>query len=172
MKLTKKRTLKRTLNHTLNHFKLLSVLCLSLLITGSLLSGCGQRNAAPDPEFVQVFNPMMEVSSVKEMEEYLDFSIPVLDKEVDRYIVLVIDGYPTMGRIYYTDGGVFSIQYGTGDISGIYGGSLEKTEPVNGVKVSYYTYEATRYALWETNGFTYSLTGGIALEEEVAALIP
>lgn len=168
MKLTK----KRTLNHTLNHINLLSVLCLSLLIAGSLLSGCGQRNTAPDPEFVQVFNPMMAVSSVKEMEEYLDFSIPVLDKDVDRYIVLVIDGYPTMGRIYYTDGGVFSIQYGTGDISGIYGGSLEKTEPVNGVKVSYYTYETTRYALWETNGFTYSLTGGIALEEEVAALIP
>ena len=168
MKLTK----KRTLNHTLNHFNLLSVLCLSLLIVGSLLSGCGQRNAAPDPEFVQVFNPMMEVSSVKEMEEYLDFSIPVLDKEVDRYIVLVIDGYPTMGRIYYTDGGVFSIQYGTGDISGIYGGTLEKTEPVNGVNVSYYTYEAIRYALWETGGFTYSLTGGVELDAEVTSLIP
>ena len=167
-----KLTVKHTLNHTSKHINILSVLCLSLLIAGSLLSGCGQRNAAPDPEFVQVFNPMMEVSSVKEMEEYLDFSIPVLDKEVDRYIVLVIDGYPTMGRIYYTDGGVFSIQYGTGDISGIYGGSLEKTEPVNGIKVSYYTYETTRYALWETNGFTYSLTGGIALEKEVAALIP
>ena len=53
MKHTMKRTLKRTLNHTLNHFKLLSVLCLSLLIVGSLLSGCGQRNTAPDPEFVQ-----------------------------------------------------------------------------------------------------------------------
>ena len=160
------------MKHTLHSIKILSALCLTLLIAGSLLSGCGQRNAAPDPEFVQVVNPMMAVSSVKEMEEYLDFSIPVLDKEVDSYIVLVIDGYPTMGRVYYTDKSLFSIQYGTGDISGIYGGHLEKTEPVNGVKVSYYTYETTRYALWETNGFTYSLTGGIALEEEVAALIP
>ena len=168
MKLTK----KRTLNRTLNHFNLLSVLCLSLLIVGSLLSGCGQRNAAPDPEFVQVFNPMMEVSSVKEMEEYLDFSVPALDKEADRYIVLVIDGYPTMGRIYYADEGVFSIQYGTGDISGIYGGTLEDTQPIKGVNVSYYTYETTRYALWETGGFTYSLTGGVTLEEEVTTLIP
>ncbi len=156
----------------MKHTKALYILCLSLLLTCTILSGCSNGDAAPDPELVQVVNPMMEVSSLKEMESYLDFSVPALDKEVDAYIVLVMDGYPTMGRIYYTDGAVFSIQYGTGDISGIYGGSLEKTEPINGVTVSYYTYETIRYALWETGGFTYSLTGGVTLEDEVAALIP
>lgn len=156
----------------MKHIKTLSALCLSLLMAGSLLSGCGTKNDVPDPERVQVFNPMMAVSSVEEMESYLDFSVPVLDKEVESYIVLVIDGYPTMGRIYYADGSVFSIQYGTGDISGIYGGTLEDTQPIEGVNVSYYTYETTRYALWETGGFTYSLTGGVTLEEEVTTLIP
>lgn len=145
----------------------------SLLIAGSLLSGCGNADTTPDPKPVQVVNPMMEVASLEEMEEYLDFSVPTLDsKEVKSYIVLVTDGYPTMGRVYYEDGATFSIQYGTGDISGIYGGSLEKTEPVKGVNVSYYTYDTIRYALWETGGFTYSLTGGVSLEEEVASLIP
>ena len=145
----------------------------SLLIAGSLLSGCGNADPNPDPKPVQVVNPMLEVASLEEMEEYLDFSVPTLDsKEVKSYIVLVIDSYPTIGRVYYEDGATFSIQYGTGDISGIYGGSLDKTEPVKGVNVSYYTYDTIRYALWETGGFTHSLTGGVSLENEVAALIP
>ena len=152
--------------------KTLSALCLILLMTCSFMTGCSNVDNTPNPSPVQVVNPLRAVSSVQEMEDYLDFTIPVLDKEVDSYIVLVIDGYPSMGRIQYADDSLFSIQYGTGDISGIYGGTLEKTEPVNGVKVSYYTYETIRYALWETGGFTHSLTGGITLENDVAALIP
>jgi hypothetical protein len=42
---------------------------------------------------------------------------------------------------------------------------------VNGISVGYYTYETTRYALWEKDGFTYSLTGGENLEEGVAELM-
>ena len=96
------------------------------------------------------------VSSVEEMENYLDFDIPVLDKEVESYSVLVEDRYPTMGQINYTDGSEFRMQYGSGDISGIYGGTLEESRDVEGVKVEYYQYADTAYAVWEENGFAFS----------------
>ena len=167
------RTVTRTMTkNKMKHTKSILAWSLILLMGCALLSGCGKKDATPNPGLVQVVNPMMAVSSAEEMESYLDFTVPVLDKEVADYIVLVFNGYPTMGRIYYADDSVFSIQYGTGDISGIYGGTLEKTEPVNGVKVSYYTYEAIRYAMWENGGFTYSLTGGVDLEDEIETLIP
>lgn len=141
-----------------------------------MLAGCGSvenqgETKAPKPELVKVVNPLMTVSSVEEMEQYLDFSVPVLEKEAEAYIVLVIDGYPQNGRIRYADGSTFNIKFGSGDVSGIYGGTLEKTEEVDGVTVSFYTYDTTRYALWEQGGFTYSLTGGENLEEEVKSLL-
>ena len=141
-----------------------------------MIAGCGsatkQDNVeSPNPEFVKVVNPLVSVASVEEMEQYLDFAVPTLEKEVESYIVLVIDGYPEIGRIRYADGGVFNKKFGSGDISGIYGGVLEKTEKVDGVTVSYYTYESTRYAIWEKGGFAYSLTGDDRLEEEVNLLM-
>lgn len=141
-----------------------------------MLAGCGSvenqgETKAPKPELVKVVNPLMTVSSVEEMEQYLDFSVPVLEKEAEAYIVLVIDGYPQNGRIRYADCNTFNMKYGSGDVSGIYGGTLEKTEEVDGVTVSFYTYDTTRYALWEQGGFTYSLTGGENLEEEVKSLL-
>ena len=141
-----------------------------------LIAGCGsatkQDNVeSPNPEFVKVVNPLVSVASVEEMEQYLDFAVPTLEKEVESYIVLVLDGYPEIGRIRYADGGVFNKKFGSGDISGIYGGVLEKTEKVDGVTVSYYTYESTRYAIWEKGGFAYSLTGDDRLEEEVNLLM-
>ena len=145
-----------------------AVLC--VLLCGLLSAGCGKAGA-PKPEKVQVVNPLMEVASPEEMEQYLDYSVPVLEKEADAYIVLVFDGYPQMGRIRYADGAVFNMQYGSGDISGIYGGTLESTEACGEMEVSYYVYEELRYALWETGGFTYSLSGGEDLKADVAALI-
>lgn len=67
-------------------------------------------------------NPIITVTSVAEMETYLDFHVPVLDKEVKSYSVIVADNYPTTGQVSYEDGSKFRIQYGSGDISGIYGG--------------------------------------------------
>ena len=125
----------------------------------------------PKPESVQVVNPLMEVDSVAEMEKYLDFLIPVLEKEAETYFVLVFDGYPQIGRIRYTDGTVFNVKYGNGDISGIYGGVSEKEEQIEGVTVSFLNYGDIRYAIWEKEGFTYSLTGGEKLEEESRELL-
>lgn len=143
--------------------------CLCLVLCGTFMFD--NQQSVPNPEMVQVTNPLMEVASVEEMEQYLDFEVPVLDKDVESYIVVVLDKIPDTARISYADGARFSMKYGSGDVSGIHGGTLEKEATVNGVSVEYYTYETTRYALWENGGFTYSLTGGENLEEDVALLI-
>ena len=118
----------------------------------------------PHPDMVQIPSPILEVNSLAEMEQYLDFQVPTLSKDVESYVVLVMDDYPTMARIFYTDGSTFSKQYGSGDISGIYGGTYAKTERVGNVAVDFYTYTdwdgtAISYAIWENDGFTHSLTG-------------
>ena len=142
--------------------KKLSTVALTWLLLAFfiLFSFSGCDNNKPNPEFVQVVNPLVEVNSLEEMEDYLDFTVPVLEKEVENYIVLVIDGYPVQARIKYLDGTSFDMKFGSGDVSGIYGGSLVKEETVNGVKVSFMNYEDINYALWEKDGFTFSLAGG------------
>ena len=86
----------------------------------------------------------------------LDFPVPVLDKEAASYSVFVTDGYPTMGQVDYADGSAFRVQYGSGDISGIYGGSLVETRDLEGVAVHFYAYADTSYAIWEQDGFSFS----------------
>ena len=130
-----------------------------------------QAEIVPNPNLLQVANPMMEVDSVEEMESYLDFEVPVLNKEVSKYVVLVIGGYPEVGRIYYEDGSVFSMKYGSGDISGIYGGTLDVVVEMKEIEVTFYVCDSTRYAIWEGDGFTYSLTGTESLEEEIETII-
>ena len=115
--------------------------CLCLLVAGGVLFTRNRGNVAPDPDPVQIPNPILTVASVEEMEEYLDFAVPVLDKEAASYAVFIEDGYPTMGQIEYADGSEFRMQYGSGDISGIHGGTLEKSENIDGVKVEQYRYE-------------------------------
>lgn len=135
--------------------------CLCLVIAGGVMFTQNSGNNVPNPEIVQIPNPFITVASVEEMEEYLDFKVPVLDKEVETYSVLVEDSYPAMGQINYADGSEFRIEYGSGDISGIYGGTLEESKDIEGVKVDYYRYtdDATSeltYAIWEQNGFVFS----------------
>ncbi len=110
----------------------------------------------PNPSPAQVANPIIEVATVGEMEQYLDFDVPVLDKKIESYSVLVVDDYPVMGQIDYSDGSRFRIQYGSGDISGIYGGTLGTGKDIDGVQVGYYKYTDTSYAIWEQNGFAFS----------------
>lgn len=144
----------------------MAALCLALL------AGCAKPQAeAPESGFVQMVNPLVTVESLEEMEAKLGYAVPALDKDVASYIVLVYDGAPQQGRIRYADGADFDMKRGTGDVSGIYGGTLEKEETVGGIAVSVMTYDGIRYALWEKDGFTYCLTGGDDLLQEVAVLI-
>ena len=130
--------------------------CLCVMITGGILLAQNSRRAVPNPDSVQIPNPMITVTSLAEMEEYLDFKIPVLDKEAAAYTVFVEDSRPTMGQISYADGSEFRMQYGSGDISGIYGGTLEESREIDGVEVSYYRSADAAYAIWEQDGFTFS----------------
>ena len=144
---------------------ILAVLCLAGL------AGCSKKPAAPDAGFSQMVNPLVEVASIQEMEEKLGYSVPVLEKAVAAYIVLVIDGKADTGRIHYADGTVFNMKKGTGDISGIYGGTATGEQTIGGVTVCFYAYEDLRYATWENGGFAYSLSDCPTLEADVAALI-
>jgi hypothetical protein len=111
------------------------------------------------------------VTSLEEMESQLGYAVPVLDKDIAAYIILTIDASTSMGCIDYADGTSFRMQRGSGDISGIHGGTLESRTEIDTVTVSYHTMEDLRYALWETDGFTYSLVGGDSLETDVMYLI-
>lgn len=151
-------------------------LCLLALFCFELVMGISNyiqssQPKQPQPSKVQVVNPMLKVESLEEMEKTLDFNIPTLDKEVESYIVLVIDQYPTTGRIYYKDGSTFSMKFGSGDVSGIYGGELLHQLNIDNTEVSFYQYNDLNYALWEQDGFTYSLTGTDLLESEVTSII-
>lgn len=130
--------------------------CLCLLVVGGVIFMQNGGNIAPNPDLVQIPNPIITVASIEEMENYLDFDVPVLDKEVESYSVFVENSYPIMGQINYADGSEFRMQYGSGDISGIHGGTLEESKNIEGVKVEYYKYADTAYAIWEQNGFTFS----------------
>ena len=130
----------------------------------------------PQPKLVQVANPLMEVNSVDEMEKYLDFKVPTLNKEVEVYIVIVDENnYPKTARIEYKDGSTFNMEYGSKDVSGILGGTLEKTEEINKADVKFYTYtddgsNEVEYAIWEKDGFSYSLSNSANLQSEIESL--
>ena len=130
--------------------------CLCIMAAGGAVLAQNGKPAAPSPSLVEVTSPIITVQSAAEMEEYLDFPVPVLDKEAASYSVFVTDGYPTMGQVDYADGSAFRVQYGSGDISGIYGGSLVETRELEGVSVHFYAYADTSYAIWEQDGFSFS----------------
>lgn len=130
--------------------------CLCAVISGGVLLYQNGGGAAPNPSFVEISNPILSVESPAEMEEYLDFKVPVLDKEIEACSVLLTDGYPTLGQINYADGSEFRIQYGSGDISGIYGAAFAAEKKIGGVQVEYYEYDGGAYAIWEQDGFSFS----------------
>ena len=80
-------------------------------------------------------NLLKEVSSIKKMESDLGFTVPVLDKEVDKY---------------------FDIVKGDKDIIGIPDGKFFKTETIQGVNISYYSADSINYAIWSNKGYSYS----------------
>ena len=57
----------------------------------------GMANDAKVQEFL--LTPCLTAAPLpagEEMESYLDFEVPVLNKEVSKYVVLVIGGYPAV----------------------------------------------------------------------------
>lgn len=148
--------------------------CVCLAVGGGIVLNNKGFYGRQDSEIVQIPNPLHEVSSLEEMEKYLGFTVPTLDKEAESYIV-IDDGDFSSARIEYTDGSTFNMAKGTGDISGIYGGTFEKEQEFDNVKVSFYEYRGEentiKYALWENDGFTCSYAGTEISTEEIQLLI-
>lgn len=114
-------------------------------------------------------NPIVEVSSKEEMEEKLGFEVPMLTKDVEKYIVIIdADRKPYHGRIIYSDNNVFEIEKTEEkDISGIYGSEFKSKDLYNGIEAEKYTFENTEYVIWQKDGFSYSYSSekGLALSE-------
>ena len=91
-------------------------------------------------------NLLKEVSSIKKMESDLGFTVPVLDKEVDKYFVIGEKNRDKQGRIIYKDGTEFDIV----------NGKFFKTETIQGVNISYYSADSINYAIWSNKGYSYS----------------
>lgn len=107
-------------------------------------------------ELVQIANPLIEVNSLEEMKKYLGFDVPLLDKDVESYIVIGENQYATHARIVYQDDTQFEMEKGNSDVSGIYGGTLEMEETIDNVKVQFYSYEDIKYVIWQKDGYSYS----------------
>lgn len=101
-------------------------------------------------------NLLKEVSSIKKMESDLGFTVPVLDKEVDKYFVIGEKNRDKQGRIIYKDGTEFDIAKGDKDKIGIPDGKFLKTEAIQGVNISYYSADSINYVIWSNKGYSYS----------------
>ena len=143
-------------------------LCVAAVSGAVLLRG--NEGLTPDPAPVEVTNPIITVDTVEEMEEYLDFPVPVLDKETAALSVLVVQGYPVMGQVEYADGSLYRVQYGSEDVSGIYGGETVETRDMAGVQVECRTFEGSSYAVWTDEGFSFSYTGDVSEVETLIGL--
>lgn len=110
-----------------------------------LLTGCTTNT--------QVANPIIAVNTIEEMNDYLNYKVPVLDKDVKDYI-LIKD--TTHAKILYEDNTEFDIDKDEETVSGIYGGAKVKEEIIENMNVKYYVYDNIHYAIW-TNG-TYSFS--------------
>lgn len=144
--------------------------CLCVAAVSGAVLLCGNEGLTPDPAPVEVTNPIIAVETVEEMEEYLDFPVPVLDKETAALSVLVVQGYPVMGQVEYADGSLYRVQYGSEDVSGIYGGETVETRDMAGVQVECRTFEGSSYAVWTDEGFSFSYTGDVSEVETLIGL--
>lgn len=109
-------------------------------------------------KLIQIVNPLTEVKSLEEMKKYLGYDVPTIkDKKITSYIVIGEGKYATHARIVYEDESSFEMEKGTNkDVSGIYGGKLNKKETINNYKVSIYTMEDIIYATWSDSNYSYS----------------
>lgn len=137
----------------------LTIRCLSALAACVCLCFCAAavyRNIASRADGrLEIASPVTEVESAEEMVKYLGFDIPVLaDKSVDSYMVYSDGKYAYRGEISYSDGSSFCAEKGSGDISGIYGGTLQGSQTISGINVYFYSMEDTRYAIWSDGGIS------------------
>lgn len=149
-------------NHQTNSkFIWISALAACLCV---VLVGLFTNNSLNKDSREKISNPLTEVKSIAEMKKYLGFDVPIIaNKKVKSYIVIGDDhsNYAYHGRIIYEDESEFEIEKGNKDISGIYGAEKEKEQLINNINVTILTTNETRYAIWTSNGYSYSYSSNI-----------
>ncbi len=105
---------------------------------------------------VQIPNPMQDLGSPEAVGEAMGHAFPVLPGRTPETCTVIQYGpVPALGRVSYTDGTELAIGPAGEDISGIYGGELVETFPVEDISISIFTYEDQPYALWDQDGFAW-----------------
>lgn len=135
---------------------LVAIVAFLIVMLSIGISSMNKNSESDIVERIQINNPITEVNSIDEMKNYLGFDVPLLDKEVESYIVIGDDDYAAHARIIYKDGTQFNMEEGNSNVSGIYGGTVIKEEIINNIKVTFYSYESIVYANWTKDGYSYS----------------
>ena len=165
-----------------NLTKILGILaCIILIIIAFMMfKKSNGSKKVEENNLLQIVNPLVEFDTIEELQQYFKAEIPVLDKQVEAYIAITEDTYATHARIKYADASSFEMEPGKeADVSGIYGGTEEKEELINGVNVKIYSYndsdsdDITYYAIWHANNvsYSYSVVGEEMNMEELTELI-
>lgn len=80
----------------------------------------------------------------------------LFQKNVKTYIVIGSGKYATHGRIIYNDDSAFEIEKSKEDVSGIYGGTLEKEKTIAGIPIKINTFWKYKICTWQYKDFSYS----------------
>ena len=132
--------------------------CICMIIAAIAMFIGGNKKQINDKktERLEIPNPLTEVKSVSEMNQYLGYTVPVMDKKVEKYIIIGEGKYATHARIIYEDNTEFDMEKGSRDVSGIYGGEKQNEKEWNKVKIIYYQKDKTNYITYQTKEYSYS----------------
>ena len=118
------------------------------------------RKQSSTPALVGMVNPVSEVGSVDDLSARLGASFPVFPgKTVSACRVVAANGKVYRCSACYTDDTELAMGPGTDDISGIYGGRVERTSTIGGRELRFCAMEDRRYAIWSAEGFAYCYYG-------------
>lgn len=147
--------------------------CMMVAAIAMFIGGSKQKSTKEKSTRLEIPNPLTEVKTISEMNQYLGFTIPVMDKKVEKYIVIGEGKYATHARIIYQDQTEFDMEKGKADVSGIYGGEIIEEKEINKVKVKFNKKDETRYVTYTTDMYSYSYSKENAdiTDEEVKELL-
>ncbi len=140
--------------------------CLCIVTAGMLMlrrTSVDNPAEVSEPGNVMMGNPITDVESYDELERYMGYKVPRLEfKTTETLSVISYEGEPKKAKMVFTDGSQLLMMKGTGDISGIFGATLETTVTVGVVPVYIgvvpvymYRFDSVHYAVWSYKGYSY-----------------
>lgn len=133
------------------------ILCICMMLAAiAMFIGGSKKTTTEKAKRLEIPNPLTEVKTISEMNQYLGYTIPVMDKKVEKYIVIGEGKYATHARIIYEDQSEFDMEKGKNDVSGIYGASIIEEKEINKIKVTFHKKDETRYITYSTDMYSYS----------------